>query len=113
MSYSSNEYYSHSCTLKALKTRMYHSIKRRSKDKCLSCLSKEEFLELTNKNSIVLEKLYTNWKANKYIQKLSPSVDRINPNLGYEPTNIQFLTHSENTSKGNRERPQLRTKYIA
>jgi hypothetical protein len=112
MSHYSDEYHSSPCTLKALITRRYLSIKRRSKNKNLFCITKEEFFEITNNNE-VLKELYENWKANKYILKLSPSVDRINPNLGYEPTNIQFLTHSENTSKGNRERPRFRTKYIA
>jgi hypothetical protein len=105
-------FYSNKCTLKALKTRMYHSIKRRSKTKNLFYLSKEDFFEIADKCEM-LKELYRNWEANNFIQKLSPSVDRIDPNLGYEPTNIQFLTHSENTSKGNQERPRLRTKYVA
>lgn len=32
------------------------------------------------------------------------TIDRINPNLGYVKDNIQFLTLSENTIKGNKER---------
>ena len=88
---------------------MYSNIEKRSKSKNLPCLSKEEFINFTIQNSLKIENLYKNWKENKFMQKLTPSVDRINPNLGYIPSNIQFLTYSENTSKGNKERARLRT----
>ncbi len=32
------------------------------------------------------------------------TIDRIDPDGMYEPGNVQFLSHSENTAKGNKER---------
>ena len=33
-------------------------------------------------------------------QKLAPTVDRINPLLGYSITNMEWVTHSENSRRG-------------
>lgn len=32
------------------------------------------------------------------------TIDRIDPEGNYEPGNVQFISHSENTSKGNKQR---------
>jgi hypothetical protein len=45
-------------------------------------------------------RLYDEWVASDYDRKLSPSVDRINPDKGYELENMQWLTHSENSRRG-------------
>jgi urease alpha subunit len=111
--YKPRPHYSIPISLQVLKTRMYSSIKRRSEEKSVPYLSKEEFENFINKNSIILENLYKNWKENKFLQKLSPSIDRINPKQEYTPSNIQFLTNAENTIKGNKERTRLKIREIA
>lgn len=42
------------------------------------------------------------WELAGYPRGLSPSIDRINNNLGYLLSNIQWLTQSQNSSKYNK-----------
>lgn len=44
--------------------------------------------------------MFTLYKDSGYVQKLAPTVDRIESSLGYEISNMQWLTHSENSRKG-------------
>jgi hypothetical protein len=46
--------------------------------------------------------LFAAWESANYDHKLTPSINRINPNLGYEPENIEWITHSENSKKTTR-----------
>ncbi len=54
-------------------------------------------------------KLYNVWVENGYDRKLTPTVNRVNPNLGYSFNNIEWLTHSENSRLGSlsQRRPRL------
>jgi len=63
-----------------------------------SLLNKELFYEFSiNDNSF--NELYNNWVNCDYNRKLTPSIDRIDTNKGYELENIQWITHSENSRK--------------
>ena len=42
-------------------------------------------------------KLFKDYEDSGYNRKLCPTVDRINPCLGYVLSNIRWLTHSENS----------------
>lgn len=44
--------------------------------------------------------LYNNWVDSNYSKRLTPSVDRLNDNLGYSLDNIQLITWRENNIKG-------------
>lgn len=44
-------------------------------------------------------RLYIDWQESNYEYCKCPSVDRINPKLGYSIDNIQFITHSQNSTK--------------
>lgn len=44
-------------------------------------------------------KIYNNWVASDFEEKLSPSIDRINNNGRYRVGNIQWLTKSQNCKK--------------
>jgi hypothetical protein len=68
--YKPRPHYSNPISLQVLKTRMYLSIKKRSKSKNLPYLSKEEFINFTIQNSLKIENLYKDWKENKFMQKL-------------------------------------------
>lgn len=90
--------------------RMYRNMKSRisgvQKDKAhlyfgKELLSKEDFYVIA-KSSPVFDTLFNNWKDNNYNRKLSPSVDRINPLLGYTKDNIRFVTHSFNSKNTSR-----------
>lgn len=50
--------------------------------------------------------LFERWENSGYDRKLSPTVDRIDPNFGYTIENMQWLTHSENSRRGGQWRPR-------
>lgn len=66
--------------------------------KGLDICSKDEFFDFAL-NNVELKKLFKNWELNNYQRKFIPSVDRIDPTIGYTIGNIQFLTQSDNTKK--------------
>lgn len=45
-------------------------------------------------------RLYKQWSASDYDRRLSPSINRIDTNKGYTLGNIEWLTHSTNSSLG-------------
>jgi len=51
-------------------------------------------------NNKTFNDLYNLWALSGYDKWLIPSVDRIDDNIGYEPTNIQVITFRENNLKG-------------
>lgn len=88
--------------------RMYHNMKSRIngiqkkkhhlyKEKYL--LPKEDFYKWAKSNNKFFE-LFSNYEASGYDQKLAPSVDRIDSAKGYEITNMEWVTHSENSRRG-------------
>ena len=72
----------------------------------LSICSKSDFLNWSMSN-LKLISIYCTWVISNYQRKLSPSVDRINPARGYDLNNIQWITLSENSSKGGKARHGL------
>ena len=69
----------------------------------LDILNKESFYEWSINNNDY-NSLYKNWKDNDYILILSPSIDRIDPLIGYTVENIRWVTHSENSTNTNRHK---------
>jgi hypothetical protein len=45
-------------------------------------------------------RLYKQWAATDYDRKLSPSINRLDTNKGYTIDNMEWLTHSVNSSLG-------------
>jgi hypothetical protein len=62
-------------------------------------LSKDEFYEWAKSNDTFLV-LFDEYKKNEYDRRLAPSVDRIDSSKGYELSNMEFVTHSENSRRG-------------
>lgn len=62
-------------------------------------LSKEDFYKWAKNHEDFL-KLYNRWKESNYDRKLTPTVNRINPDKGYILDNMEWLTHSENSRLG-------------
>lgn len=46
------------------------------------------------------DNLFNTWKDSGFDRRLTPSVDRINPDLGYIIPNMEWVTHSENSRRG-------------
>jgi hypothetical protein len=67
--------------------------------KGLSLLERELFYEWAL-NSKEFHKLFDEWELQEYPRKLSPSVDRVNSDLGYFISNMEWVTHSENSRRG-------------
>lgn len=68
--------------------------------KGLDILSRNEWVIWCSENMYKFMKLYRQWQEKGYKQSYSPSIDRINNNLGYLPDNMQWLTLGQNASKG-------------
>ena len=64
-------------------------------------LSREDFYTWA-KNSDEFYLLFDAWELSGYDRKLTPSVDRIKAELGYELTNIRWVTHSYNSANTRR-----------
>lgn len=54
-------------------------------------------------------RLHAKWVESDYVRRLSPSIDRIDPDKGYTLDNMQWLTVEENTRKGGGQDYILRT----
>jgi hypothetical protein len=67
--------------------------------KGLSLLDRQDFYDLS-KNDWHFFELWLDWIKSDYDRKLTPSVNRIDSSRGYEPDNIEWLTHSENSRLG-------------
>jgi hypothetical protein len=76
--------------------------------KGLCILPKEEFYTWA-KTSAEFNTLFDRWKNAKYARKLTPTVDRVDSSKGYELSNMQWLTHSENSRGGSIARHKARS----
>jgi len=62
-------------------------------------LNKEEFYKWSESSKEFI-KLFNNWHKAKFNRKLCPSINRVDPDLGYELNNMEWITHSENSRLG-------------
>ena len=64
-------------------------------------LNKQQWLEwcYSKNNYKKFISIYNNWVQSGFNNKLTPSIDRINNNLGYQSNNLQWLTTQENCIK--------------
>ncbi|WP_133173949.1 NUMOD1 domain-containing DNA-binding protein [Staphylococcus agnetis] len=100
-------------TKKGHLTQVYYGMKIRNKNKGFGKLP----FTLTNFvekyiNSYEFVVLYEAYKKNNYEKVLAPSIDRINPKLGYFFENMQFITWNENKLKGEKERKIISSKPV-
>lgn len=73
----------------------------------LTILPRDQFY-VWAQQSPKFHELYTAWVASEYARRLTPSINRINPKLGYTIDNIEWLTHSENSRLGSLNRVYMR-----
>jgi len=71
-------------------------------------LDRQEFYDWAQ-NSKKFHELFDAWTIHGYDKKLTPSVDRIDPRRGYCISNMEWVTHSENSRRGSLS--QSRIKY--
>lgn len=64
-------------------------------------LPRQEFYEWAL-NDKQFHNLFDVWESKKYERKLSPSINRIEPELGYLISNMEWITHSENSKRTRR-----------
>ena len=72
-----------------------------------SLLSREDFYRWAFQSE-TLKRLYSEWVKSGYSRKLTPSVDRIDPKIGYEISNMEWVTHSENSRRSSITRHQMK-----
>jgi hypothetical protein len=53
---------------------------------------------LWSKNHPDFLRLHKIWCSNGYNKKLSPSINRINSNIGYKISNCEWVSHSQNSA---------------
>jgi len=51
-------------------------------------------------NNKAFNKLFDIWEKSNYDTKLTPSLDRVNSEIGYKLDNVEWVTHSENSRRG-------------
>lgn len=99
-------------TLKGKLVRTYRNMKSRVEGilkpkshlyEGLPILSKEDFYDWSLSDESYLS-LHRDWVDSGYEKKLSPSIDRKDSSLGYVVGNIRWLTHSENSRLGSKNR---------
>lgn len=95
-------------TPKGFLARKYHNMSNRVKGilkvsahlyKGKSILKREDFYSWAME-SPEFWKLFEAWSASNHQLKLSPTVNRIDPKLGYEIGNMEWLTHGDNSRLG-------------
>jgi|SRR5690606_18635735 len=69
----------------------------------LEILNKEDFYNWALKNK-TFNTLFDNYEKSGYTLKEAPSIDRKDSKRGYTLDNMRWLTHSENSSLGNKSR---------
>jgi hypothetical protein len=61
----------------------------------LQYLPQDEFIAWATTDPVYL-RIFNEWVASGYLYRLTPTPDRVDPNLGYSLTNLRWLTFSEN-----------------
>lgn len=96
-------------TKKGFLVRLYRNMQSRvtgvQKEKAhlyqgLELLDREKFYSWAHK-SPDFHTMFSKWEKSQYDRKLTPTVDRIDSSKGYVLGNMQWLTHSENSRRGN------------
>lgn len=64
-----------------------------------SLLSREDFYKWAIADES-FNSLFKRYEESGYVRKIAPSVDRIDSSKGYELSNMEFITHSENSRRG-------------
>lgn len=78
----------------------------------LSILPRDQFYAWAKDNPDFW-RLYRRWVAAGYDRKLTPSVNRVDPNKGYDLDNIEWLTHSVNSALARRASAQTLERVYA
>jgi len=73
--------------------------KKRHLYRNLPLLDKESFYKWAHE-SPEFHKLFKTWMVEGYPRTLTPSVDRIDSDRGYVLSNMEWVTHSENSRRG-------------
>lgn len=80
------------CGVQKLKAHLYQGKSLLDRDKFYDWSFSDETFHI----------LFDAWEKSNYDRKLTPSVNRIDSDKGYELLNIEWITHSENSSRTKR-----------
>ena len=100
-------------TPKGVLTNLYSKMRVRNKNKGFGDLS-FTLVQFHSKclNDKKYISLFNEWVNSDFDMKMKPSVDRINPLVGYEISNMQFKTWGENRKKADWEKSFIYTTPI-
>jgi hypothetical protein len=84
--------------------KLYHAMRDRNRKKGFGDLpfTLKDFVNKYSKHYDFIG-LFENYKSNDFNKLYAPSIDRINPNLGYFYENMQFISWKDNKEKGRSE----------
>lgn len=77
----------------------------------MEILKKEVFYRWALENP-EFNKLYDEYKKSGFKMKLAPSIDREDSSVGYVISNMRFLTHSENSRLGGKNKRILKGELL-
>lgn len=100
-------------TSKGYLRNLYHGMNERNRNKGFGDLpfSLDDFVNkyIKHYDFVMLFEIYMNSDFDK---NYAPSIDRINPNLGYFYENMQFITWKDNKEKGYKEGSRMRSRSV-
>jgi len=70
-------------------------------------LNRDEFYEWSL-NNISFHNLFADWEKSNYERRLTPSVDRVDSSKGYEISNMEWITFTENCKRGVASKNKMR-----
>ncbi len=108
-------------TLRGFLDQKYTAMQKRVRGKDRNCLATIAGLEIMPRHEFItwalsqttLLPMFECYKASNWQFKLCPTIDRIDPTVGYVIGNIRFLTQSENAKGSCWNRATLSKEYIA
>lgn len=103
------EYNRHHYSYKRIFSHRYGSMKARIEGTTIrpykvqgkELVDKQDFIAWCYREDIfdIFEKIYNTWKDSGFMNKLAPSIDRIDNSRGYALDNIQWINKSDNSRK--------------
>lgn len=100
-------------TKRGVLTNLYHAMKARSEQKGYGEIPFDlaAFHKWADDDDD-FHRLFAIWEFDNFSKQSKPSVDRIDPNVGYEFSNMQWLSWNENYFKGIQEVASKKTKPV-
>lgn len=106
--YYSDKYIEEQNSPEVIRRYLFYAAKQRAKKRNIDFSLKQEDIIVPESCPIFGFKLERRIRGTGGPQPSSPTLDRINPEVGYTPSNIRVISHRANACKNNMTRDQLK-----